>query len=185
MKPLVGVADGSASKDENYGPDLVATLPLMIGGFFVRVANNGDAVAHNVHVEVVSWGNGAPEANIQTIKRFPDMPPGYDTRVHVDLFDTGTQISRSNEMVRASSSGYIVVTCSNCEVAKSWAFYIPEEGSELWSETSPYTGNKSSWPLAEFDFATEKPPLSVVVNHPWNIDDSGWHPPPEQQKHSE
>ena len=56
MKPIGDLAGGSSPTDVRSGPDLVATLPLMIGGFFVRVANKGDTTAHNVYVEVVSWG---------------------------------------------------------------------------------------------------------------------------------
>ena len=177
IKPLSDSMFTSLHKGNINRPELEASLPLMIGGFWLGVGNRGTSVAQGVHAEIVSWGNGAPEANIQVSKNLPDMPPGYDTRFHLDLFDHGTYTYTKNGKIIAASSGYIVLTCSNCDQPRSWAFFLPQEGSELWDMTSEYTGLDSSWPLVEFDFATQRPKIGSTVNYLWRVNEGGWFPP--------
>jgi hypothetical protein len=150
---------------------LAAELHLMIGGYRIRIANIGGVLAKRINVNIVSWANGAPDATIWIDKGVKDLMPNGDYFFDADLLHYGGTTGDPPGERRASSSGYILVTCNNCDKPRGWAFYIPDENSM--TVIKPVG---TSWPIVEFDYSNNKPHIGQVVNYPKEFSDGGWTP---------
>lgn len=150
--------------DSMKRPNLEVELLLEYDGFKIRVLNNGNALASQIHVDVVSWGNGAPAASIKIKKEIRDLPPNTDFIFDIDLLNHGGKVVYPSGSHRCSSSGYIVVYCNNCDKPRAWAFYTPEE-TEYFNFITTYLSGHS-WPIVEFDYPEDKPGIGRYVNYP-------------------
>jgi len=150
---------------------LAAELHFMIGSQRMRIANVGDVLATKINVDIVSWANGAPDATIRINREVRDLMPESDFLFDIDLLHHGGTTGIPPDEHRYSSSGYILVTCNNCDEPKAWAFYIPEDGH---MDTVKRT--TTSWPIVEFNYPEDKPRIGEVVNYPKQFDSYGWNP---------
>jgi hypothetical protein len=174
------------SSAHNPQPSLRVELRLMIGGYELRVTNEGQALAHEVNVDAAAWQHGAPGIEFLKSYQVRDLIPRADATVYSIFNPPQAQepevhgaVWRNDLFSRDQHyeiSGYIVVTCSTCSNPRAWAFYVPPEGvsrpkeSQLSKEMySKYTGQRHPWPLAEFHYPEDKPLIGECVDFPRGV----------------
>ena len=183
-------------------PSLRVELRLMIGGYELMVANEGQALAQQINVDVMAWQQSAP--GIEFVKSYPirDLIPGADTTVY-SVFEPpeaqGPIIPGAwhNDLFSREKhyhiSGYFVVTCNTCSGPRAWAFYVPPQGvsdseaERLWDELYlHHTGQRHPWPLAEFRYPKDRPNIGQCVDVPRGVcrtnAHSAWVPNPAPKR---
>lgn len=156
-------------------PRLEVRLRHVYDGFEVTTRNIGNGVAEDAFLQIVSWANGAPKADIRETIKLPPMVPGHEYSSILDLTNHPGKEWVGNEWVTASSSGYIVASCKNCRSTRAWAFYLPNAAK--WTDFRKYFDKGGFWPLAEFRFPDEKPGVGTYVRYPEFGQPGGWRPP--------
>jgi hypothetical protein len=140
---LTIVATVSALYERTKRTSLNLNLDQTISGYFLRVVNSGNTTAMSVKVDLESWPVGAPGSWRWS---FPsrDLPPRSDSVIPMELVPASLSESAQSEMLDALTesvlSGYVMVTCNNCDSSKNWAFSIPgyrTKGGELYARHLP------------------------------------------------
>jgi hypothetical protein len=125
---LTIIATVSTLYERTNRTSLNLSLQQTIRGYFLRVVNSGSATAISVKVDLESWPVGAPGSWRWS---FPprDLPPGSDSIILMELVPSSLPESDQRGMLDALSnsvlSGYVMVTCNNCNESKNWAFSFP------------------------------------------------------------
>lgn len=173
---LTIIVTGRLLYDSMKRPHLAVDLILAYTGFQISIRNNGTTLASKIYVDVLSWPNGVPAADINIHKEIRDLMPNSDFFFEIDLFAHGGKTGSPPNLHRSSSSGYIVVSCSNCDKPGAWAFYIPEE-TEFFDFTETHLSD-NSWPIVEFDCSEDKPRIGQYVTYPREFSHPvlGWYP---------
>ena len=146
--------------------DMTITYP---GYFRLLLVNKGRAVTEDGYIEVVSWADGAPAEDLRIRQNFPKLLPQMDWTYDVDLFEARRQHSGNDiKLPRSPISGYIVVSCSNCDKPQGWAFHIPGKNQDWQLST-----DLGHVPLTAFQYPLEKPSIGTHLNTPGWKENSG------------
>ena len=149
-------------------PQLEARLMSRIGGFEIRIANPSDTLVTQVFVDVVTWGIGAPGPFVRQSMPVRDLPPHSDVTLEMGtLRGNQGEHQESNNM---QGSGYIVVTWGNSDYPRAWAFCLPGQRDEdKLPEVMARQFRGNDWPIVEFKYPTNTPPIGCGVNYPKGV----------------
>jgi hypothetical protein len=120
------------------------------GDFRLYLVNASKSSSGTGHIEVASWGDGAPAEDLRVRESFPNLIPGADWSYDVDLFAARKEHS-GGSMPLSSFSGYVAIWCDQCARPQGWAFHVPG-GNEEWPRDW-----SSQIPLRQFQYPSEKP----------------------------
>lgn len=168
---------GSRDAERKDSPRLELRLRLGYEGYEISIRNSGGEVARNPLLEIISWSNGAPAADIRESINLPSLVPSYEHIIMRDLLSRYRgKVPVNNELVRCSSSGYMTLSCENCAVPRAWAFFIPDEPTfgEFYDR---FVITDGTWPVVEFAFPQNRPKVGEYVHYPeWFQPMIGWYP---------